>query len=88
MERTGIEISFPIELAADLNIWVNREDWNAMSGEERQAFLSDKVELAYIRFADDCIRIDPTATVSAMLTNPEMGGIDLSRISVYDPEVA
>lgn len=73
MERIGIEISFPIELTADLNILVN---------------VSDKVELAYIRFADDCIRVDPTTTIFAILTGPEMGAVDPSRISVYDPEAA
>lgn len=87
MERTGIEISIPIEIAADLNFWISRKDWESMNEAQRKDFISDKVELAYLRLADDCISVDAATTISAMLTGPELGA-DGYQVSIYDPEAA
>lgn len=88
MRDNRLEITLPIEVAAAVHFWIEREEWEAMTPEQRQDRVSDAVNLAYLRLADDCIRVDPATTISAMLTEPELGGVDLSKVEVYDPEAA
>ena len=86
MQRTAIEISIPVKIEGAIHFWIERDEWEAMSDEQRKETLDDHVTAAAIHCDDDCIRVTADTTISASITDPQRGEADLSQVEIYDPE--
>ena len=49
MQRTAIEISIPVKIEGAIHFWIERDEWEAMSDEQRKETLDDHVTAAAIR---------------------------------------
>ena len=81
-----IEISQDLVLQASIHFWVDRTDWNAMTDDQRRELIAEKVESAAIRCDNDCIEVDGSVTMSAGIRVPAARDVNLSEISIYDPD--
>lgn len=86
MHRTGIEISIPVKIVGAIHFWIERDEWEEMTPEQRKERLDDHVTAAAIRCDDDCIRVTADTTISASIIEPQRGAADLAQVEIYDPE--
>lgn len=81
-----VEISIPIEFSASLAFWINKDEWAAMTDEQKKSAILDRVESVVYEMQCDVLRFN-RATVSAEILKPgEVEEIDLATINTYDPK--
>ena len=87
MERTDIEISVSVQIEAGIHFWVDRDEWNSMSDDEKLAAIGEQIDAASIRANNDCFDY-PSGTISANIYGPDNDKINLAEIDIYDPVAA
>lgn len=81
MDDNRIEISQELRISAAVHFWIDRDEWNAMSTEQKRAKLEDAAQTAAIRCDNDTITCGAGVNMSATIP-----GISEDEFTVYDPE--
>jgi hypothetical protein len=93
MKRDGgrIEISFDIKLSASAGFWVDRDEWDAMSDEQRAAYTEARLDDVAAMFDHDVVDV-PSADGSRMFFAASLVGPSRDELldgaanySIYDP---
>lgn len=86
MTKGRIEISQNVTIEASIHFWIDREEWEAMTDDQKREYIGDKIDSAAIRCSNDTIVIDGSVNMSASVSGPDNAAIDLAAVSIYDPE--
>ncbi len=77
--RNSIEISQPVAITANVNFWIDRDEWRAMTEAERAGLIAEHVASAAFRCDDDVFHT-PDGNFSATISGPA------GDFEIYDPE--
>lgn len=80
-----IEISQTVHIEAAIHFRVERDEWEAMTDDQRREAIGRQIDSAAIRASNDCFDY-PDGTISASIFGPENKDINLDEIEIYDPE--
>lgn len=80
-----IEITLPIQIEAGIHFWMDRDEWNRMSKDQKRAAIERQLDIAAIQVDRDAINYGE-GTISATIYGP--APVDLQEVSVYDPKAA
>lgn len=83
-----IEISYDVQVSANIAFWVSRDAWGTMTDEQKRLEIVNRGERAAMNFANDVVRLDDVNIAISIHGPCEEADIDLSLARVYDPHPA
>jgi hypothetical protein len=83
--KDKIEVSASVNMLSNLLFWVDREQWNAMTAEQRAAFFEDKIADMNSAFENTAPRYDGTPFLVATIM--ERDKTEEGEFAIYDPEL-